>query len=145
MSRNFPDWTVSGQEDLRIYKHKFYQRPMFPDLVMKHKVSGKVVVFDAKFKKMDMNNGDVDRSDLHQIHSYSGFYRNDLLASGLIYPLSKDINIEKSHSTSIYGNNENEISFIVDGIYVSENHSMKELIKNEEAFVSRITSVINTN
>jgi len=40
---------------------------------------------------------------------------------------------------------DNEINFIVDGIYVSENHSMTELIKNEEAFVTRIASVINKN
>jgi 5-methylcytosine-specific restriction enzyme subunit McrC len=119
---------------------------MFPDLVMKHRTSGKVVVFDAKFKKMEMLNADVDRSDLHQIHSYSGYYRNNLIASGLIYPLSKEIQYgREAHSKSIYGNNENEINFIVDGVYVNENQTMKDLIINEEAFVSRIASVINKN
>ena len=143
LSRNFPEWMVSGQEEIPIYLQQFYKRPMFPDLVMKHRESNKVVVFDAKFKKMEMQNSDVDRADLHQIHSYSGFYRNDLIASGLIYPLSKDINTVKAHSASIYGNGENEINFIVDGINVSENHSMKELIKNEEAFIERISQIIN--
>ena len=143
LSRNFPEWMVSGQEEIPIYQQQFYKRPMFPDLVMKHRESNKVVVFDAKFKKMEMQNSDVDRADLHQIHSYSGFYRNDLIASGLIYPLSKDINTVKAHSASIYGNGENEINFIVDGINVSENHSMKELIKNEEAFIERISQIIN--
>jgi hypothetical protein len=108
-------------------------------------LAGKVVVFDAKFKKMEMQNGDVDRNDLHQIHSYSGYYRNNLIASGLIYPLSKEINTEKAYSKSIYGNDENEINFIVDGIFVSESQSMKELIKKEDAFVNRIASVINRN
>lgn len=145
LSRNFPEWSVSGQEEVRIYQQQFYNRPMFPDLVMKHRTSGKVVVFDAKFKKMQMLNGDVDRADLHQIHSYSGYYRNNLIASGLIYPLSKEINTEKAHSKSIYGNDENEINFFVDGVYVNENQTMKELIINEEAFVSRIASVINKN
>lgn len=145
LSRNFPEWTVSGQEEIPIYQQQFYKRLMFPDLVMKHKQSGKVVVFDAKFKKMEMQNKDVDRADLHQIHSYSGYYRNDLIASGLIYPLSKEINTEKAHSEAIYGNDENKINFIVDGIYVSEKQSIKELIKHEEAFVSRIASVININ
>jgi len=143
LSRNFPDWVVSGQEELRIYHQQFFSRPMFPDLVMKHRLSGKVVVFDAKFKKMEMQNKDVDRADLHQIHSYSGYYRNDLIASGLIYPLSKDINTDKAHSKSIYGNDENEVKFIIDGIYVSENHSMQELIKNEEAFVGRLKKRFN--
>ena len=145
LSKNFPEWSVSGQEELRIYQQQFFNRPMFPDLVMKHRTSGKVVVFDAKFKKMEMQNGDVDRNDLHQIHSYSGYYRNNLIASGLIYPLSREINTEKAHSKSIYGSKDNEINFIVDGVYVNENQTMKELIKNEEAFVNRIASVINKN
>lgn len=145
LSRNFPEWSVSGQEELRIYQQQFFNRSMFPDLVMKHRISGKVVVFDAKFKKMEMLNGDVDIYDLHQIHSYSGYYRNNLIASGLIYPLSKEINTEKAYSNSIYGNDENEINFIVDGIFVSESQSMKELIKKEDAFVNRIASVINRN
>ncbi|MDX9695238.1 MAG: hypothetical protein RBT49_05560 [Bacteroidales bacterium] len=145
LSRNFPEWIVSGQEELKIYQQQFYKRPIFPDIVMKHKSSGKVVVFDAKFKKMEMHNGDVDRADLHQIHSYSGYYNNNLIASGLIYPLSKEFNSVKAHSKSIYGNNENKINFIVDGIYVSESQSMKDLIIKEEEFVSRIASVINTD
>jgi len=143
LSRNFSDWSVSGQEELSIYQLQFYKRPMFPDLVMKHRASGKVVVFDAKFKNMEMQNKDVDRADLHQIHSYSGYYKNDLIASGLIYPLSKEINVDKAHSKSIYGNNENEVKFIIDGIYVSENHSMKEQIENEKAFIDRVSNIIN--
>lgn len=142
LSRNFQEWIVSGQEEIPIYQQQFYKRPMFPDLVMKHRTSGKVVVFDAKFKKMEMLNTDVDRADLHQIHSYSGYYRNQLIASGLIYPLSKEINTEKAHSESLYGNEKNEIKFIVDGIYVTKFHSMKELIKNEATFIERVSCVI---
>lgn len=143
LSRNFPEWTVSGQEELRIYQQQFYKRTMFPDLVMKHRKSGKVVVFDAKFKKMKMLNGDVDIADLHQIHSYSGYYKNNLIASGLIYPLSQEINIDKAHSKSIYGNDDNEINFIVDGIIVSDEHTIKEIINNENAFIFRITNLIS--
>lgn len=143
LSRNFPEWSVSGQDELRIYQNQFYNRSMFPDLVMKHRTNGKVVVFDAKFKKMQMLNEDIDRADLHQIHSYSGYYKNNLIASGLIYPMSKEMNIEKAHSKSIYGNDENETSFIVDGIFVNENQTMKDLINSEEKFISRISSVLN--
>jgi len=145
LSRNFPEWAVSSQEEIPIYQQQFYKRSMFPDLVMRHRANGNVVVFDAKFKKMEMQNKDVDRADLHQIHSYSGYYSNNLIASGLIYPLSIEVNTKKAHSTSIYGNDANENNLIVDGIYVSENQSMKELIINEEAFVSRIALVINKN
>lgn len=143
LNRNFPKWSVSGQEELSIYQNQFFGRSMFPDLVMKHRTNEKVVVFDAKFKNMEMQNRDVDRLDLHQIHSYSGYYRNNLIVSGLIYPFSKEINTEKSYSKSIYGNDESDTQFIIEGIYVSENHSMQELIKNEEAFINRISSIIN--
>jgi 5-methylcytosine-specific restriction enzyme subunit McrC len=142
LSRNFSEWSVSGQEELRIYQQQFYNRSMFPDLVMKHRTSGKVVVFDAKFKKMDMRNADIDRSDLHQIHSYSGYYRNNLVASGLIYPLSKEINTENAYSKSIYGNNINDIAFIIDGIFVKDEHTIKDVINNEQAFIIRIKKII---
>lgn len=145
LSRNLPEWTVNCQNELPIYQQQFFARSMFPDFVLKHNQSGKVVVFDAKFKQMGMHNNDVDRTDLHQIHSYSGYFRNQLIASGLIYPLSKDIDINKAHSKTIYGNKENEINFIIDGICVFENQSMTELIKNEELFLNRITKVINAD
>lgn len=140
LSRNFPDWVVSGQEELSIYQQQFFKRSMFPDLVMKHK-SGKVVVFDAKFKKMEMLNKDIDRADLHQIHSYSGYYQKNLIASGLIYPLSKQLDIHKSQSDTLYGNDNNEVRFIVDGVFVHENQTIKELIENENIFVKRIADL----
>lgn len=143
LSRNFPDWFVHGQEKIRIYQNKFYNKFMLPDLVMKHKKSGKIAVFDAKFKKMQLTTGDVDREDLHQIHSYSGYYRNNLIASGLLYPLSKDI--KEPHTETLYGNNSNEIKFIVDGIYVPKDQSMKALIEAEKVFIQRITNTLKTN
>lgn len=143
LSRNFSDWSVSGQIELQIYQQQFYKRSMFPDLIMRNKLNNKVVVFDAKFKNMAIQNRDIDRTDLHQIHAYSGYYSDKLLASGLIYPLSREINTKRAHSTSIYGNDENEISFIIDGIFVSQNQSMNELIKSEQEFVERIASIIN--
>jgi 5-methylcytosine-specific restriction endonuclease McrBC regulatory subunit McrC len=142
LSRNFPDWLVSGQEELRIYQQQFFRRSMFPDLVMKHK-SGKVVVFDAKFKKMEMRNEDIDRADLHQIHSYSGYYQKNLIASGLIYPLSKQLEIDKSQCDTLYGNDTNEVRFIVDGVFVDQDQTMEMLIENENLFVKRLQDLIN--
>ena len=90
-----------------------------------------------------MTYNDVDRNDLHQIHSYSGYYRNNLIASGLLYPLSKDI--KEPHTETLYGNNSNEIKFIVDGIYVRNDQSMKALIEAEKVFIQRITNTLKTN
>ncbi|GAA3934343.1 hypothetical protein GO495_29840 [Chitinophaga oryziterrae] len=145
LSRNLPDWQVSSQVDLPIYQRQFFARSIFPDIVLEHKITGKVVVFDAKFKKMELLNRDVDRNDLHQIHSYAGYYRSQLSAIGLLYPLSREIDTQVAYSKTIYGINDNEINFMIDGILVHENQSMNELIKSEEEFVGRITSLLNAN
>lgn len=142
LSINFPEWSVSGQVEIPIYKKQFYRRAIFPDLIMKHRTTGKVIVLDAKFKKMGMQNNDIDRSDLHQIHSYSGYYQNNLIASGLIYPLSKQLDIDNSYSDTLYGNNNNDVLFIVDGIYVYETQTMDDLIENENIFIRRMTDFI---
>ena len=141
LSRNFPEWFVSGQVELPIYQKQFYHRSFFPDLIMKHKTSGKIIALDAKFKRIEMQNRDVDRADLHQIHSYSGYYKNELIASGLIYPLSRKLNLDKSLSNSLYGNDNNNVRFIVDGIYVDENQTMDDLIESENRFVKRMTQL----
>lgn len=143
LSRNFSEWFVNGQVEISIYQKQFYRRSMFPDLIMKHKSSGKIIALDAKFKKMEMQSKDIDRADLHQIHSYSGYYQNDLIASGLIYPLSKQIDIEKSHSETLYGNHNNEVYFVIDGVLVFDNQTMEELIENENEFIKRITNLTN--
>lgn len=143
LSRNFPDWFVSGQVEIPIYQKQFYHRSIFPDLIMKHEISGKIIALDAKFKKMEMQNKDIDRADLHQIHSYSGYYHKDLIVSGLIYPLSKQIDIDKSHSDTLYGYNDNDVQFIVDGVYVHENQLMSELIENEKIFIKRMKDLIS--
>lgn len=148
LSRNFPEWFVSGQVEIPIYQKQFYRRSIFPDLIMKHKTSGKIIALDAKFKKMETQNKDIDRADLHQIHSYSGYYQKDLIASGLIYPLSKQLNIDKSHSDTLYGNDNNDVRFIVDGVFVYDIQTMEELIENENIFVNRMmyfTSKQETN
>jgi len=145
LSRNFNNWSVNAQEKVDIYQHKFYTRPMFPDIVMKHRTNNKVAVFDAKFKKMDMSNKDVDRNDIHQIHSYIGYYNDRISTGGLLYPLSKEINIDEAHSNNLYGMQNNHIRFIIDGIFVNEDSSMKEIIQKEGEFINRISSVINEN
>lgn len=48
--------------------------PFYPDLVLKKKGANEYAVFDAKFKRMTGRGGDVDREDLHQIHTYASYY-----------------------------------------------------------------------
>ena len=143
LNKNFNEWSVNAQEKIDIYKHTFYVRSMFPDIVMKNRGNNKIAVFDAKFKKMEMINKDVDRNDLHQIHSYSGYYNSEIITAGLLFPLSNEINIEKSHSDSLYGLVGNKIKFLIDGVYVNDKLTMKELIQKEEEFIERIGAVLN--
>ena len=129
--RNLGEWRLSAQEELKLYNGCFFERPNYPDLVLRKKDDpSKVVVLDAKFKKMQFRNTDVDRGDLHQIHSYAGYYRENgdkIVLCGLIYPLSleKPVNNEEN----LYGLDKPKTLFVIDGIYKGKNIGQKE--KNE--------------
>ncbi len=145
LGHNFNNWIVSAQEELNIYEGKFYARRMLPDIVMKHKESNKFVVFDAKFKRMQMAYNDLDRSDLFQIHTYLGYYNTEVIAGGLLYPLSNEINNDKAYSETLFGKGNNEITFIVDGVFVNNKMSFERVIENEKDFISRIAHIIEQN
>lgn len=138
-------WTISAQEELSLYEHTFFARNNYPDLVMRHE-DGRLVVLDAKFKKMDFardhyGNCDVDRTDLFQIQSYAGYYREkgeNIILCGLIYPLS----IDKHESTTLYGLENSEITFIIDGVFVENNTT--DISAQESCFIERLREKINT-
>ncbi|MBP2281693.1 5-methylcytosine-specific restriction endonuclease McrBC regulatory subunit McrC [Flavobacterium sp. CG_23.5] len=142
LSRHFTDWYVNGQEELLVYKSMFYGRKMFPDLVMRHKETNEVIVFDAKFKKMRSIKKDVDRSDFYQIHSYIQYYQPNVLFGGLLFPFSQNINTEKAHSKSLFGNDNNVHSFVVDGVFIQKGMTMQDIARSENEFLSRIEYLI---
>jgi 5-methylcytosine-specific restriction endonuclease McrBC regulatory subunit McrC len=127
-SEKLGGWRVFAQEELDLYGGCFFARPNYPDLVLRKKDDpSKVVILDAKFKKMGsikvdekkrIKNADVDRNDLHQIHSYAGYYRENgdtVVLCGLIYPLS----LEKpaNNEENLYGLDKPKTLFVIDGIY----------------------------
>ena len=137
LMKSFPDWSIKTQERLKINKESFFNREIRPDIVMEK--DGKIVVFDAKFKKMTFNNSDVDREDLFQIHTYISYYGDSVICGGLLYPLSKSI--ENVYcSETLFGNEQNKTKFIIDGVYVAT--SKKDLIDQEQSFVRRIKAYI---
>ncbi|MFT6987039.1 MAG: 5-methylcytosine-specific restriction enzyme subunit McrC, partial [Psychromonas sp.] len=142
LSRYFVDWYVTGQEELTVYSNQFYRRKMFPDLVLKHKETGKVIVFDAKFKTMNFTKKDLDREDFYQIHSYIQYYSPNLIFGGLIYPLSKEHDGNLSYAKSLFENEANDAGFIVDGIYVNENMPEQKIIGSEQRFLARLEQFI---
>lgn len=138
LSKYFTDWVINGQEELNVYKGLFYGRRMFPDIVMKHKITQEVIVFDAKFKKMLGRKIDLDRPDFYQIHTYMQYYMPNIIFGGLIYPLSKELSKERSVSQGLFGDSVNTPNFIVDGIYINDVMDMTTLIESENKFLKRI-------
>jgi 5-methylcytosine-specific restriction endonuclease McrBC regulatory subunit McrC len=150
LSRYFKDWYVTGQEELKVYQKMFYKRRMFPDLVMKHKLTNQIIVFDAKFKKMRLlknqsKYSDVDRSDFYQIHSYIQHYQPNVIAGGLIYPLSNEINTDTAHAENLFNNQNIETKFMVDGILVNKEMNMSEINEKENEFLLRVEHIINSS
>ena len=143
LSRHFKDWYVTGQEELTVYPNQFFKRKMFPDLVLKHKETDKVIVFDAKFKTMNFTKKDLDRSDFYQIHSYIQYYLPNVVLGGLIYPLSKDNEGRSSYANGLFESEVSDTRFIVDGIYVDSKMSEVGIIENEQKFLDRIEQLIN--
>lgn len=137
-------WTIYAQEEISLYKGTFFARKNKPDLVMRHE-DGRVVVLDAKFKKMDFHGPeeycDVDRTDLFQIQSYAGYYREkkeNIILCGLIYPLS----IDESKETTLYGLEESKIKFIIDGIFASDD--VISIPEREFCFIERLRNRIES-
>ncbi len=175
------EWNISSQEELNLYDGCFFARSNYPDFVLQKKDDpSKVIILDAKFKKMGsikvdekkrIKNADVDRNDLHQIHSYAGYYREKgckVVLCGLIYPLS----LEKltQNNAKLYGLDGSKTLFVIDGIYKgmkseqknpakmdatdesteNENSEISEeldkeysYVKAEKAFINRLQEYLN--
>lgn len=114
-----------------------------------------VIVFDTKYKKMQMrdrykNGGDVDRNDFFQINTYMSYYQNqnfNVKIGGLIYPIEKSFKQNKDicHSETWFGNPDTK--FIVDGIDLSNLEEDKEnkfapILKREQKFIQGIRNLL---
>ena len=140
-------WRVLSIEECtyQIYKGKFYQRDIIPDIILEREQNGQkeYMVFDAKYKRMrgiksSLKYSDVDRSDLFQIHTYIQYVQNNMgkvVIGGLLYPITQkgkdddgtefenpDIDEESYHTNHLFGDDgKNDTPpFIIDGILCSE-------------------------
>ena len=147
LQKEFKDWSVASPK-IELYKDKFFARKIIPDIVMSS--SDKVLVFDTKYKRMNMQGkdqyglGDVDRNDFFQINTYMSYYQNqgkNVIAGGLLYPMDK-FSKDKCHSYSWFGNLNTK--FIVDGIELANlnESSIDEIKIKENEFISRIKECI---
>ena len=144
LKKHFNDWDIISQNDFPIYNEPkmFYQTSIRPDIIMRK--GSKIVVFDAKWKKMDFREIDFDRSDFFQINTYIAFLRteypkHEIVCGGLLYPLNEDISIDNSHAVKWLNNSETK--FIVDGIQMKKNDEEYEY-KTQE-FIDRLNQILN--
>ncbi|WP_452221284.1 5-methylcytosine restriction system specificity protein McrC [Lacinutrix salivirga] len=131
-------WKVYSQK-YKTYKQQDYVRGLIPDIIIEK--NNKVVVLDAKYKRMTTDYRDYDRSDFFQIHTYGSFMQSQnkkVVGLGLIYPLKESFSqqqLQDNFSGALFGESFNESWFKVDGIQLTE--SLEELIVQKEAFLSR--------
>lgn len=133
---HFPNWEVMYQEEIPIYKSLFFARSFMPDIVMKKE--NKIVIIDAKFKKMDFVNGDVDRSDIQQIHTYYSYYNScglDVRFATLIYPARQSPSESKTLDANVF---ESNLKSRFGVSYVLIGDSLDYQKKNETEFIERL-------
>jgi 5-methylcytosine-specific restriction endonuclease McrBC regulatory subunit McrC len=136
-------WTIRNDK-ITTYKNKDFSRTLIPDIVLEN--GNDVMVWDAKYKRMEFVYFDYDRADFFQIHTYISYFKQtkNVVAGGLLYPLSKEFDNyrqERNKSNSLYAEEKNNIQFVVDGIDYS--NLTEEKISTEEAnFLDRISAII---
>lgn len=138
LRKAFPDWDVSSPE-IDTYQGTFFKRKIIPDIVMQR--GNDVMIFDAKWKRMELKQYDVDRADFFQIHTYIQHYHRkgfNVVAGGLLYPISMEEEklIAKNNRTSALHGIDRNTTFIVDGICFGDEMKITdiEMSKNEDAW-----------
>jgi hypothetical protein len=104
------------------------------------------------FRGTKDNVWDVDRTDFFQIHTYLIYYlsepKNNVLAAGLLYPLSGEYIQGECQSSKALG--DNKTLFVIDGIELSDpvkevgtgSNSIEVLVKKEQCFIERVKEMI---
>ncbi|MCH2451191.1 MAG: McrC family protein [Gracilimonas sp.] len=135
-------WELINDPTLIAYPEKIFERKMIPDIVLK---KGKeLLVFDAKYKRMEFRRIDIDRADFFQIHTYVHYYQQqgyNVKLGGLLYPIT---NIERGAlqndliQDELFSCPETGTTFFVDGV-VMEN----EQIMDKESFKKGVKEMTN--
>ncbi|WP_411973186.1 McrC family protein [Sphingobacterium sp. Lzh-3] len=72
------DWTIWGQESKRFWRDKTLR----PDILLRHRTSGKQFVIDTKWKNYSYDT--ISSQDLRQIYVYADYW--DAVGGMLLYP-----------------------------------------------------------
>lgn len=140
LKSRFGDSVISSQECIELYKNTFFKRNSYPDIVIV--TNNKVIVIDAKFKKMDFRAQDVDREDFYQIHTYISYYKtkykNKTCYGLLVYPTNS--RYENIILTDLFGLDEEQSKFGIE--YIKAESNLENLKKEEEGFLDRISKIL---
>lgn len=104
---HFPEWSIDSQAQISVYGEEgvFYAKNNYPDIVMTK--DDKIVILDAKFKRMTFSRDDVDMGDFRQIHFYAYYYSvknpDKQIYSALVYPTKGHCDGETSKSCRFGG------------------------------------------
>lgn len=140
----FKDGWIIKNEKIATYKNKDFKRTLIPDIVLEK--NNDVMIWDAKYKRMEYNYYDYDRADFFQIHTYLSYFNQhkNVIAGGLLYPLSKEFDLnrqERNKSESLFSEEKSKTKFAIDGIDYT--NLTDESIKVQEVnFLQRISSLI---
>lgn len=154
LKNNLPDFIVSGQNKIISYEQSSYIRNLIPDIVLKNKETGEVAVFDAKYKTIRLNEkylgNDIDRTDFFQIHTYMGYYGNNIKIGGLIYPITGVASDDLLPVEKLFGNHSSSNCFTIDGINTGLNKDgdlfmdYSSIVENERIFIERFKNKLET-
>lgn len=131
------------KDKIQTYRQKNFRRLMIPDIVLEK--GEKIMVWDAKYKRMKYDYFDYDRADFFQIHTYIKYYNQNknVVAGGLLYPLSKEFTKdmqERNKANSLFSLNQSTTKFLVDGIEYTE-LSEDKIRSEEKKFLERIVNL----
>lgn len=131
------------KDKIQTYIDKDFKRLIIPDIILEK--DNDVMVWDAKYKRMEFDYFDYDRADFFQIHTYISYYHQNknVIAGGLLYPLSKEFSIDrqfKNKSETLFSQEATNTKYLVDGIDYTD--LSEEKIKKEEInFLNRIADL----
>ncbi len=144
---------VLRNDKLLAYGGKYFERMLIPDIVFQR--NNDLMVWDAKYKHMNLDRIDFDRSDFFQIHTYIHYYQQskNVIAGGLLFPFSVPITEEttsRAVSDTLFGSNAGKTDFLIDGIDLSfldkgsseQLENKKQFMANESQFISRLDKLI---
>lgn len=134
-------WNLKAQKEISIYNSYFFSRKMIPDFILHNVKKDKYAILDAKFKTMNYNHFDVDREDVFQIHTYSYYYHDKNVLSGLVYPLQKEVDISGKHISSTLDQYSNR--FGIFGVELNKNSNIKSIKESESNFIDQINHLLN--